>query len=108
MNYKKLHRGNFPDPEFYSHVGTYGDWKAYAAKKVTDGIIKVKLVSMAHTRRANLFLMYSLNLGRFAFNKDGEFFRDTHLLESIVLDGDMEKYVRNLEDKENQVNRAEG
>lgn len=100
MNYKKLHRGNFPDPEFYSHVGTYGDWKAYAARKVTDGIIRVKLVSMAHTRRANLFLMYSLNLGRFAFNKDGEFFRDTHPIDSIVLDGDMEKYVRNLEDKE--------
>lgn len=33
MNYKKLHKGNFPDPEFYSHVGTYGDWKAYAEKK---------------------------------------------------------------------------
>lgn len=101
MNNKKLHRGNFPDPEFYSHVGTYKEWKAYAAKKVTDGIIKVKLVSMAHTRRANLFLVYSLNLGRFAFNKDEEFFRDTHPIDSIVLDRDMEKYARNLEGKEN-------
>ena len=40
MNYKKLHRGNFPDPEFYSHVGTYGDWKAYAAKEAADGFVK--------------------------------------------------------------------
>lgn len=100
MNYKKLHKGNFPDPEFYSHVNTYGDWKAYAARKMIDGFINVKLVSTALTRRANLFLKYSLNLGRFAFSKDGEFFRDTHPIDSIVLDGDMEKYVRNLEEKE--------
>lgn len=100
MNYKKLHRGYFPDPEFYSHMGTYGDWKAYAARKVTDSFINVKLVSTVPTRRANLFLRYSLNLGRFALNKDGEFFHDTHPIDSMVLDGDMEEYVRNLEDKE--------
>lgn len=100
MNNKKLHKGNFPDPEFYSHVGTYGDWKAYATREVTDGFINVKLVSIVPTRRANLFLRYSLNLGRFAFSKDGEFFRDTYSLDSIFLDGDMEEYVRNLEDKE--------
>ena len=100
MNYKKLHRGNFPDPEFYSHVGTYGDWKAYAAKEAADGFVKVKLVCMVPARRANLFLRYSLNLGRFAFSKDGEFFRDTHPIESIVLDSYMKEYVRNLEDKE--------
>ena len=100
MNYKKLHRGNFPDPEFYSHVGTYGDWKAYATREMTDGFINVKLVSIVPAKRANLFLRYSLNLGRFAFSKDGEFFRDTHLLESIVLDSYIKEYVRNLEDKE--------
>ena len=100
MNNKKLHKGNFPDPEFYSHVGTYGDWKAYAKREVTDGFINVKLVSIVPAKRANLFLRYSLNLGRFAFSKDGEFFCDTHLLESIVLDSYMKEYVRNLEDKE--------
>ena len=100
MNYKKLHRGNFPDPEFYSHVGTYGDWKAYAARKVTDGYIMVKLVSMVPTRRANLFLNYNLSLRRLTLNEMNKYFRDTHSLESIALDADMEKYVRNLEDKE--------
>lgn len=55
MNYKKLHKGNFPDPEFYFHVGTYKNWKAYAARKITEGGIRVKLVSMVPTRRANLF-----------------------------------------------------
>ena len=100
MNYKKLHKGNFPDPEFYSHVNTYGDWKVYAARKVKDGIIRVKLVSMVPTKRANLFLNYNLNLGGFVPCKDREFFRDTHLLESIVLDSYMKEYVRNLEEKE--------
>ncbi len=100
MNNKKLHRGNFPDPEFYSHVGTYGDWKAYAARKVTDGIIRVKLVSTVPTRRANLFLNYNLSLRRLSLNEMNKYFRDTHSLESIALDGDMDKYVRNLEDKE--------
>ena len=100
MNYKKLHKGNFPDPEFYSHVNTYGDWKAYAARKVANGVIRVKLVSMVPTRRANLFLNYNLSLRRLALNEMNEYFRDTHPLESIALDGDMEKYVRNLEDKE--------
>ena len=100
MSHVKLHKGNFPDPEFYSHVGTYGYFKAYAAKEAVDGFIKVKLVCMVPARRANLFLRYSLNLGRFAFSKDGEFFRNTHPIDSIVLDGDIEEYVRNLEDKE--------
>lgn len=97
MEHDKLHKGNFPDPEFYSHVGTYGDWKAYATREVIDGFINVKLVSIVPTRRANLFLRYSLNLGRFVFSKDREFFCDTHLFESIVLDSYMEEYVRNLE-----------
>ena len=100
MNYEKLHKGNFPDPEFYSHVGTYGDWKAYAAKKVTDGIIKVKLVSMVPTKGANLFFKYSLSLRRFLLCKDREHFCDAYPLESIVLDSYMKEYVRNLEDKE--------
>ena len=100
MNYKKLHRGNFPDPEFYSHVGTYGEWKAYAARKVTYGIIRVKLVSMVHTRRANLFLNYNLSLRRFVLCKDREHFGNAHPFELITLEVDMEKYVRNLENKE--------
>ena len=100
MNYKKLHRGNFPDPEFYSHVGTYGDWKAYATREVTDGFINVKLVSMVPAKRANLFLNYNLSLRRLALNEMNEYFRDTHPLESIALEVDMEKYARNLEDKE--------
>ena len=100
MNYKKLHRGNFPDPEFYSHVGTYGDWKAYAAKKVTDGIIRVKLVSMVPTKGANLFLKYTLNLRRFVLCKDRKHFGNAYPFELIALEVDMEKYVRNLEDKE--------
>ena len=101
MNYKKLHRGNFPDPEFYSYVGTYKEWKAYAEKKVTDGIIRVKLVSMVSTRRANLFLNYSLSLGGFVPCKDREHFGNAYPFELIALEVDMEKYVRNLEDKEN-------
>ena len=100
MNYKKLHRGNFPDPEFYSYVGTYGDWKAYAARKVTDGIIRVKLVSMVPTKGANLFLGYSLNLRRFVLCKDRNHFGYAYPFELIALEVDMEKYVRNLEDKE--------
>ena len=100
MNYKKLHRGNFPDPEFYSHVGTYGDWKAYAAREVTDGIIKVKLVSMVPTKGANLFLGYSLNLRRFVLCKDRKHFGNAYPFELIALEVDMEKYVRNLEDEE--------
>ena len=100
MNYKKLHKGNFPDPEFYSHVGTYGDWKAYAARKVTDGIIRVKLVSMVPTKGANLFLGYSLNLRRFVLCKDRNHFSYAYPFELIALEVDMEKYVRNLEDKE--------
>ena len=100
MNYKKLHKGNFPDPEFYSHIGTYEDWKAYAARKVTDGYIMVKLVSMVPTRRANLFLKYSLSLRRFLLCKDREHFGYAYPFELITLEVDMEKYVRNLEDKE--------
>ena len=100
MNYKKLHKGNFPDPEFYSHIGTYEDWKAYAARKVTDGYIMVKLVSMVPTRRANLFLNYNLSLGGFVPCKDREHFGYAYPFELITLEVDMEKYVRNLEDKE--------
>ena len=100
MNYKKLHRGNFPDPEFYSHVGTYGDWKAYTARKVTDGAIRVKLVSMVPTKGANLFLKYTLNLRRFVLCKDRKHFGNAYPFELIALEVDMEKYVRNLEDKE--------
>ena len=100
MNYKKLHKGNFPDPEFYNHVNTYGDWKAYATKKVTDGIIRVKLVSMVPTRRANLFLNYSLSLRRFVLCKDRKHFGDAYPFELITLEVDMEKYIKNLEDKE--------
>ena len=100
MSHVKLHKGNFPDPEFYSHVNTYGDWKAYAARKVTHGYIMVKLVSMVPTKGANLFLKYSLSLKRFLLCKDREHFCNAYLLESVALDFDMEDYVRNLEDKE--------
>ena len=60
MTKTRLYKGNFPDPEFYSHVNTYRDWKAYAARKVTDGGIRVKLVSMVPAEKANLFLKYNL------------------------------------------------
>lgn len=100
MNTKKLHRGNFPDPEFYSHVGTYRDWKAYAARKVTDGFIKVKLVSMVPIKRANLFLNYSLSLRRFILCKDRNHFGDAYPFELITLEVEMEKYIKNLEDME--------
>ena len=100
MNTKKLHRGNFPDPAFYSHVGTYRDWKAYAARKVTDGGIRVKLVSMVSAEKANLFLKYNLRLRRFVLCKDRKYFGNAYPFELITLEVDMEKYVRNLEDKE--------
>ncbi len=102
MNNKKLHRGNFPDPEFYSYVGTYKEWKAYAERKVTDGIIKVKLVSIIPTWGwgANLFFKYSLSLRRFLLCKDREHFGNAYPFELIALEVDMEKYARNLEDKE--------
>ena len=100
MNTKKLHKGNFPDPEFYSHVGTYRDWKAYAAREVTDGFIRVKLVSMVPARKANFFLNYSLSLRRFVLYKDRELFGNAYPFELITLEVDMEKYVRKLEDKE--------
>ena len=100
MNTKKLHRGNFPDPEFYNHVGTYRDWKAYAARKVTDGGIRVKLVSMVSAEKANLFLKYNLRLRRFVLCKDRKYFGNAYPFELITLEVDMEKYVRNLEDKE--------
>ena len=100
MNTKKLHRGNFPDPEFYSHVGTYRDWKAYAARKVTDGFIKVKLVSMVPAKKANLFLNYSLSLRRFVLCKDRKYFGDAYPFELITLEVEMEKYIKNLEDME--------
>ena len=100
MNTKKLHRGNFPDPEFYSHVGTYRDWKAYAARKVTDGGIRVKLVSMVSAEKANLFLKYNLRLRRFVLCKDRKYFGNAYPFELITLEVDMEKYVRTLEDKE--------
>ena len=100
MNTKKLHRGNFPDPEFYSHVGTYRDWKAYAARKVTDGGIRVKLVSMVSAEKANLFLKYNLRLRRFVLCKDRKYFGNAYPFELITLEVDMEKYIKNLEDKE--------
>ena len=100
MTKTRLYKGNFPDPEFYRYIGSYRDWKAYAARKVTDGFIKVKLVSMVPIKRANLFLNYNLSLRRLTLNEMNKYFRDTHSLESIALDADMEKYVRNLEDKE--------
>ena len=100
MTKTRLHKGNFPDPEFYINVGIYRDWKAYAARKVTDGFIKVKLVSMVPTKRANLFLNYSLSLKRFVLCKDRKHFGDAYPFELITLEVDMEKYVRNLEDKE--------
>ena len=100
MNTKKLHRGNFPDPEFNSHVGTSRDWKAYAARKVTDGGIRVKLVSMVSAEKANLFLKYNLRLRRFVLCKDRKYFGNAYPFELITLEVDMEKYVRNLEDKE--------
>ena len=100
MTKTRLYKGNFPDPEFYRYIGSYRDWKAYAARKVTDGFIKVKLVSMVPIKRANLFLNYSLSLRRCLLCKDREHFCDAYPLEFIVLDSYMEKYVRNLEDKE--------
>ena len=100
MNTKKLHRGNFPDPEFYSHVGTYRYWKAYAARKVTDGGIRVKLVSMVSAEKPNLFLKYNLRLRRFVLCKDRKHFGDAYPFELITLEVEMEKYIKNLEDKE--------
>ena len=100
MNTKKLHRGNFPDPEFYRYIGSYRDWKAYAARKVTDGGIRVKLVSMVSAEKANLFLKYNLRLRRFVLCKDRKYFGNAYPFELITLEVDMEKYVRNLEDKE--------
>ena len=100
MTKTRLHKGNFPDPEFYSHVGTYRDWKAYVARKVTDGGIRVKLVSMVSAEKANLFLKYNLRLRRFVLCKDRKYFGNAYPFELITLEVDMEKYVRNLEDKE--------
>lgn len=96
MNHIKLHRGNFPDPEFYGYMGTYGDWKAYATRETTDGIVKLKLVSMAPVRKANLFLVYNLNLGRFVFCETNKYFRETYPSESIALDDDMKEYIEIL------------
>ena len=100
MTKTKYHKGNFPDPEFYINVGTYRDWKAYASRKEIDGFIKVKLVSMVPTKKANLFLNYSLSLRRFVFCKDRKHFGDVYPFELITLEVDMEKYIKNLEDKE--------
>ena len=52
MTKTRLYKGNFPDPEFYRYIVSYRDWKAYAARKVTDGGIRVKLVSMVSAEKA--------------------------------------------------------
>ena len=100
MTKTRLYKGNFPDPEFYRYIGSYRDWKAYAARKVTDGFIKVKLVSMVPLKRANLFLNYSLSLRRFVLCKDRNHFGNAYPFELITLEVEMEKYIKNLEDME--------
>ena len=104
MTKTRLYKGNFPDPEFYRYIGSYRDWKVYSYRTMNDGgfyrLIKVKLVSMVPTKRANLFLNYSLSLRRFVLCKDRKHFGDAYPFELITLEVDMEKYVRNLEDKE--------
>lgn len=67
---------------------------------MTDGGIRVKLVSMVSAEKANLFLKYNLRLRRFVLCKDRKYFGDAYPFELIPLEVDMEKYVRNLEDKE--------
>ena len=67
---------------------------------MTDGFIKVKLVSMVPAKKANLFLNYSLSLRRFILCKDRNHFGDAYPFELITLEVEMEKYIKNLEDME--------
>lgn len=62
MKKTKLHKGNFPDPEFYSYIGSYGDWKVYLYRTMNDkGFYRIKVISMKPREKANFYLYFGFD-----------------------------------------------
>lgn len=79
MSKKGLYKGNFPDPEFYRFIGRFGDWKMYASRIMKEnGHYQLKVVSLVPRMKANLYLIFSLNLGRMVKNKNAEILAKYH------------------------------
>lgn len=79
MSKKGLYKGNFPDPEFYRFIGRCGDWKVYASRIMKEnGHYLLKVVSLVPRMKANLYLVFSLNLGRMVKNKNAEILAKYH------------------------------
>ncbi len=62
MKKTKLHKGNFPDPEFYQYIGSNGDWKVYSYRTMNDGgFYKLKVISMKPIEKANFYLYFEFD-----------------------------------------------
>lgn len=71
MTKTKLHKGNFPDPEFYQYIGNNGDWKVYSCRTMNDkGFYKLKVISMKPREKANFYLYFGFD-GRYIVNNRG-------------------------------------
>ena len=62
MKKTKLHKGNFPDPEFYQYIGSYGDWKVYSYRTMNNGgFYKLKVISTKPKDIANFYLDFKFD-----------------------------------------------
>lgn len=61
MTKTKLHKGNFPDPQFYFYIGSCGDWKVYSYRKNDGGFYKLKVISMKPRKKANFYLEFEFD-----------------------------------------------
>ena len=72
----KLHKGNFPDPEFYRFLVRCGDWKVYVSREMNEnGFYTLKVVSLVPKEKSNFYLTFSLSLGRIIKTKTEGYLR---------------------------------
>ena len=75
----KLHKGNFPDPEFYRFLVRCGHWKVYVSREMNEnGLHTLKVVSLVPKEKSNFYLTFSLSLGRIIKNKNRGIFEERH------------------------------
>lgn len=75
MTKTKLHKGNFPDPEFYRYIGSNGDWKVYSCRTMNDrGFYRLKVISTKPRERANFHLDFGFDSRQIFNNQQKKLF----------------------------------
>ena len=75
----RLHKGNFPDPEFYCYIGSYRDWKVYSYRTMNDGgFYRLKVISTKPRDKANFYLYFGFDSRYIVKNQQKELFERFH------------------------------